>query len=360
MDLTKDCSVADVFSGAGGLTHGFILEGFNVNVGIDADEACKYPYEHNNPGAKFIHSKVEDLSGEQISSLFPANKMKIMVGCAPCQPFSAYTRVSGKHKSLNLLYSFSDLIASTNPEIISMENVPRLATFEGGKIFKDFQKRLKNLGYHVSAYPSVFAPDYGIPQRRTRLVLFASKFGKIELLRKSHSPNTYSKVKDWIKDLEPIDAGEQSSKDPLHRAASLSKMNMKRIQASKPGGTWEDWSKSLLAECHKKESGKFYTSVYGRMSWDDLAPTITTQCYGFGNGRFGHPEQNRAISMREAALLQTFPLNYKFAEEPMGHQISVMSRFIGNAVPVVLGRVIAKSIKLHLYQHANDMVITHG
>ncbi len=360
MKVVQGCSVVDIFSGLGGLTHGFVLEGFNVTVGIDADNACQFPYEHNNAGAKFIHSKIENLTSQQISSLFPSDQIKILVGCAPCQPFSAYTRVAGKHKSWDLLYSFSDLIANTNPEIISMENVPRLETYENGKIYTDFKNKLKKLGYFVSAYPSVYAPKYGIPQRRTRLVLFASKYSEIRLLRETHTPEHYTTVKQWIQGLETIKAGEKSQSDPLHQAASLSKLNLERIKASKPGGTWEDWNKKLLAACHKKESGRFYKSVYGRMAWDDLAPTITTQCYGFGNGRFGHPEQDRAISMREAALLQTFPITYKFAETPAQHQITTMSRLIGNAVPVVLGRVIAKSIKLHLYRHIKDRLFDNG
>lgn len=360
MKAIQNCSVVDVFSGVGGLTHGFVLEGFNVTTGIDADNACQYPYEHNNPGAKFIPTKIEELKPEQISSLFSPKQIKILVGCAPCQPFSAYTRVKGKHKSWDLLYSFSDLISDTDPEIVSMENVPRLAIYENGKIYADFKEKLNKLGYFVSAYPSVYAPNYGIPQRRTRLVLFASKYSEIRLLRETHTPERYTTVKHWIHGLEAINAGEKSQSDPLHQAASISELNMERIQASKPGGTWEDWDKKLLAACHTKKSGRFYKSVYGRMAWGDLAPTITTQCYGFGNGRFGHPEQDRAISMREAALLQTFPSSYQFAETPEQHQITIMSRLIGNAVPVVLGRVIAKSIKLHLYHHVKDKVFGDG
>lgn len=360
MKLVHNCSVADVFSGLGGLTHGFIMEGFSVTFGIDADGACKYPYEHNNPGAKFIHSKIEDLLPEQKASLFPAEHIKILIGCAPCQPFSSYTRIKGKHKSWNLLYDFADLINELNPDIVSMENVPRLVSYDDGTVYKDFVDKLEDLGYTVSAYPKVYAPDYGVPQRRTRLILFASKYGEVELLRRSLTPDRYTHVQDWIGHLEPLEAGKESSIDPLHKAASLSDMNLKRIRASIPNGTWKDWSEDLVAACHVDEKGKWYKNVYGRMAWNDLAPTITTQCCGFGNGRFGHPEQDRAISMREAALLQTFPPTYQFAEPLSPHRITIMSRLIGNAVPVVLARVIAKSIKLHLHKFTQDKAFPHG
>ena len=123
---------------------------------------------------------------------------------------------------------------------------------------------------------------------------------------------------------------------------------MQRIKASRPGGSWRDWDEDLVADCHKKGSGKTYPSVYGRMSWDELAPTMTTQFYGFGNGRFGHPEQNRALSLREGAILQSFPRSYKFARK--GEQIfrKTVGRLIGNAVPVKLGEAIGKSILRHI------------
>ena len=125
---------------------------------------------------------------------------------------------------------------------------------------------------------------------------------------------------------------------------------MKRIKASLPDGSWKDWPDELVAKCHKKNSGKSYPSVYGRMSWDKPAPTITTQFYGFGNGRFGHPEQDRALSLREGALLQGFPVSYEFAPPNSTIPKRVIGRMIGNAVPVMLGRVIARSLVLHAQQ----------
>jgi DNA (cytosine-5)-methyltransferase 1 len=350
----EDCSVVDLFCGVGALTHGFLLEGFRVVAGLDADGACKYAYEANNDGARFIHKKIEDVTAEEIKVLYPEGHIKILVGCAPCQPYSLYTRKKeDREEKWKLVPRFADLICEVDPEIVSMENVPQLATFRGGKVYRAFVDRLKAKGYHTKEYLEVYCPDYGIPQHRTRLVFFASKYGEIEIVPKTHSPDKYKTVEQTIGRLEPLEAGQVSEKDPLHRASELSELNLRRIRASVPGGTWREWPEELVAECHRKKSGRGYTSVYGRMVWGEPAPTITAQCYGFGNGRFGHPEQDRAISLREAALLQTFPPGYEFVASGDLIYIKVAGRLIGNAVPVELGRVIARSIKRHLIAHLN-------
>lgn len=349
----ENCSVVDLFCGAGALTHGFVLEGFDVVVGLDADESCRYAYETNNR-VQFINKAIEDVTAAEILELYPEGHVKVLVGCAPCQPYSPYTKKRrDKNEKWKLLPLFADLICEVEPEIVSMENVPDLATFRVGTIYDAFADRLREKGYYVTDYPEVYCPDYGIPQYRTRLVLFASKFGEIEIVAATHSPDQYRTVRDAIGHLEPLEAGQTSEKDPLHRASRLSELNLRRIRASVPGGTWRDWDDELVAGCHKKESGRGYASVYGRMRWDEPSPTITAQCYGFGNGRFGHPEQDRAISLREAALLQTFPEDYQFVPPEDPHYITVIGRLIGNAVPVDLGRVIAKSIKRHLEAHVD-------
>jgi DNA (cytosine-5)-methyltransferase 1 len=148
--------------------------------------------------------------------------------------------------------------------------------------------------------------------------------------------------------LPELEAGKVSSVDVLHYSSSLSPLNLRRIRASRPGGTWRDWDRELVAACHRKKKGKTYPSVYGRMAWDSPSPTITTQFFGFGNGRFGHPEQNRAISLREGAVLQTFPCDYQFVEPGGVYRFKTIGRLIGNAVPVRLGEVIGKSIEMHL------------
>ena len=350
----ENCSVIDLFCGAGALTHGFVLEGFNVVAGLDADESCKYAYEINNRGALFIEKKIEDVTGAELAQYYPEGHVKILVGCAPCQPYSSYTKGrKDKDKKWKLLSNFTDLISEIKPDIVSMENVPDLVTFQKGKVYQDFVERLEE-DYTVTEYPKVFCPDYGIPQRRKRLVLFASKYGKLELVPATHTPDQYKKVRAVIDDLEPLEAGQVSQTDPYHKSSRLSKLNLRRIKSSVPGGTWRDWPKELIAQCHQAKSGDSYSSVYGRMQWDELSPTITTQCNGFGNGRFGHPEQDRAISLREAARLQTFPDDYKFVCPDHAHYFAAIARFIGNAVPVELAQVIARSIKHHLEIYTSE------
>jgi len=336
-------TVIDLFCGAGGLTHGFVKEKFKVVAGIDIDETCRYPYEKNND-AMFLHKSIEDVTSEEINDIFGNSSIKILVGCAPCQPFSSYSKKRSKDEKWKLLYAFSKLIAQAKPDIVSMENVPQLKTH---KIFDHFVEKLENEGYAVSWY-MVYCPDYGIPQTRKRLVLFASKFGRIELIKKTHKPGEYKTVRDSITKLEPIEDGEMSQRDPLHRSSPLSELNKKRIIATPQGGGWKDWDKNLMLKCHKKRTGKSFKNVYGRMIWDMPAPTITTQCIGLGHGRFGHPEQHRAISLREAAMLQTFPKGYKFLDPESKFYVNKTARHIGNAVPVKLGQVIARSIKNHV------------
>ena len=346
----KNYTVIDLFCGAGSLTYGFVLEGFNVVAGLDVDKSCKYAYETNNPGATFIEKKIEDVEATELMRWYPEEDMKILVGCAPCQPFSAYNK--GKRNQddkWRLLDNFSNLISEIQPDIVSMENVPTLKTFRKGKTYRHFVDRLEK-DYIVTEYLRVSCLDYGVPQHRERLVLFASKpeYGKIELLEPTHTSDRHKKVQDVISDLEPLEAGQTSQIDPYHKTSHLSDLNLRRIKASKPGGTWRDWPPELVAKCHQQKSGNTYSSIYGRMKWDAPSPTITTQCNGFGNGRFGHPEQDRAISLREAARLQTFPDDYKFVHPDDPHPIKAIGRFIGNAVPVKLSRIIAKSIKHHL------------
>ncbi|MFN8263250.1 MAG: DNA cytosine methyltransferase [Chitinophagales bacterium] len=351
----RDFTVVDLFCGVGGLTHGFVKEKFLVKAGIDFDKSCKYAFEKNN-NSKFLHEDITNFQGSKLNALFGKNKRKILVGCAPCQPFSIYnhknsnnTQIKSVDEKWKLLYSFADLIDQVNPEIISMENVPLLMKFNEGKVFNDFVKRLERKKYFVSYY-LVNAQDYGVPQRRKRLILFGSKHGKIELVEKTIKDNNYVTVKDAIGHLPFVEDGISHPDDLLHRARKLSDLNKKRIQATSEGGFWRDWDESLKLECHKKESGKSFRSMYGRMKWNEVAPTMTTYCTGLGNGRFGHPEQDRAITLREAAIIQSFPEDYKFFNPEETFSAQIIARHIGNAVPVGLGIAVAKSIKNHIKQ----------
>lgn len=341
-------AAVDLFCGAGGLTHGLINSNVDVVAGIDIEGSCRYAYEHNNPGAVFINKDVSELSSEEVASLFPKGAIKLLAGCAPCQPFSTYSqgRDVRKDKKWPLLYAFSRLIKEVEPELVTMENVPDVTKHE---VYQDFVQELEGLGYSVSA-KAVFCPEYGIPQRRKRHVLLASKLGEIGLIPPTHAKDQFVTVHETISDLPPIGAGEADAHDPLHRSSGLSDLNLQRIRASSPGGTWWDWPEELRAACHRKSSGKTYSGVYARMAWDEPSPTMTTQCYGYGNGRFGHPEQDRAITLREAALFQTFPVDYQFVPNNRKVEIGPIGKMIGNAVPVKLGTVIGESVSAHIAQ----------
>lgn len=338
----------DLFCGAGGLTKGLEAAGIDVAFGVDLDPDCEYPYEENNK-AKFVLKTVEDLPAATLVRAFGRAKYTLIAGCAPCQPFSTYQRGKGspEDERWNLLEHFGRLVKEVDPDLVTMENVPRL---EHQKIFFDFVATLRKKGFEVS-HGVVNCMDYGVPQHRQRLVLLASKLGPIEMIPPTTPDGRRKTVREAIKGLPRLKAGEMYSADPLHQACSLSPLNLKRIRASKPGGTWRDWADDLVADCHKKKSGKTYPGVYGRMEWDEPAPTMTTQFYGFGNGRFGHPEQNRALSLREGAIIQSFPKGYKFVPRGAPIYCKSIGRLIGNAVPVNLAKAIGKSLVRHVDAH---------
>ena len=303
----------DLFCGAGGLTRGLLDAGIKVRAGVDLDPFCEYPYEKNND-AEFLKRSVTDLQPDDIKLFYRKRSLRLLAGCAPCQTFSNYNlkarTAEEKDEKWFLLLEFSRLVRELSPELVTMENVPGLAEQD---VFKKFIQTLESNGYHVK-YQVVACVDYGIPQDRHRLVLLASKLGEIRLLPPEEFGAKRKKVRDVIGKLPSLQAGEKSVEDPLHQCSRLTPLNLRRIRASNPGGSWRDWPKELVADCHKKDSGESYGSVYGRMKWDEPAPTMTTQFFGFGNGRFGHPEQDRAISLREGAIIQSFPPDYQFVK----------------------------------------------
>lgn len=343
--------VVDLFCGIGGLSYGMKSKGLKILEGFDLDGTCKYAYETNNE-AKFIYKDIRQVTKDDILPLYSKRAIKVLAGCAPCQPFSSYAfkNKNKDEKKYNLLYEFGRLVEEVHPDIVTMENVPAIASFKLQSVLGDFVLALEAGGYNVF-FQVVFCPDYGIPQTRKRLVLLASRFGMIDLIPPTHHKEDYVTVRDTIEQLPPLKAGECCPTDALHRARTLSPLNMRRMVATPYGGSWKDWPEELMLECHKKEGGKSFGSVYGRMVWDEPAPTMTTECTGIGNGRFGHPEQHRAISAREAALIQTFPTTYKFFPNEQEVSLSKASRYIGNAVPPRLGEVIAESIKQHIRTH---------
>jgi DNA (cytosine-5)-methyltransferase 1 len=326
-------AAVDLFCGAAGLSLGLKNSGISIAAGIDLDPACRYPFE-TNIGARFLEHDVCDLSAETVLGLFGDAKVRVLAGCAPCQPFSGYTT---KRRAIDrrweLLLEFLRIAQEIAPEIITLENVPRLTHLP---LWEEFVSKLKAEGYFV-VWDILDVSKFDVPQIRRRLVLLASKLGPISLPRpiKGDVPT----VEQAIGKLPAVEAGVENPKDPLHSSRALTARNLARIKQSRPAGTWRDWPRRMQVACHKTQSGRTYPSVYGRMSWHKPSPTITTQFYGFGNGRFGHPTQDRAITLREGAILQSFPIDFQFA--PSGGRVNFrgLGKLIGNAVPPKLGRV---------------------
>lgn len=322
----------DLFCGIGGLTHGLRLAGLTVKAGIDIDPTCRHAFESNNEGAEFVCKDVRDIKFADLEPYYATAEVTALVGCAPCQPFSAYNRRRGQSDSdCSLVNEFARLIREGKPDLVSMENVPGLATHSA---FDDFLETLILLGYDIAPTRIVSCEQYGVPQRRRRLVLLASRRGPISLPHSHPSPPT---VGDFIRDLPALRDGVAYVGDPVHATMPLSPTNRQRIAQSKPGGSWADWDDHLVNDCHRKAH---YPAPYGRMRWDALAPTITTQFCYYSTGRFGHPEQDRAISIREGAMLQTFPRDYVLVDKRDPLTMRELARQIGNAVPVNVARAI--------------------
>jgi len=336
----KQIVAIDLFCGAGGLTRGLTESGIAVVAGIDTDKKCRYAYEFNNSPAIFIEKDVSLITGEVLNSLWGNTRLRLLAGCAPCQPFSTYSQSKNSEDDSRypLMSEFARLVRETKPEFVTMENVPAVLK---QNIFDSFVRSLRAQGYKCN-HQIVKCEEYGVPQRRRRLVLMASRIGDAPKLPEPSVD--HKSVRDALHALPPVEAGCISEADPLHRCASLAPINLQRIQASKPGGTWKDWPKEIQLPCHKKKTGSGYTPVYGRLAWEYPSPTITTQCYNFGSGRFGHPDQDRPITMREAALLQGFPELYQFEPKYTMLPIREIARMIGNAVPVGLGKAIGESL----------------
>lgn len=339
-----NAQVFDMFCSIGGLTYGLQKAGITVNAGLDIDGSCRYAYEKNCE-ATFIEADIKDLSFPDISTYFNDAEYRILVGCAPCQPFSSHTaKIKSRQpdSKWNLIDEFLRIILEGQPEIISMENVPQLMD---KSVYRKFKRELTDAGYKI-ADGVISCSDFGVPQKRCRLVMLASLLGEIDMPKsEAEEPKT---VRQAIGHLCSLENGQSSETDPLHICSRLEPINLKRIQASKPGGSWRDWPTELLPDCYKKDSGLSYGSVYGRMQWDKPAPTLTTQFYRYGTGRYGHPEQDRALSLREGAILQTFPEQYQFVAPGERAAFTKIGRQIGNAVPPYLASAIGKAITDHL------------
>jgi DNA (cytosine-5)-methyltransferase 1 len=350
-NMLLNAKVVDLFCGVGALTHGMLLEGLKVVAGVDSDAACRFAYEKNN-AAKFIHKDISRFSSDELRRLYAGSSIKILIGCAPCQPFSSISKRGSAYKANDIrwrpLRKFIRLIEDVRPHIVSMENVPDLLNEKKYCVFGEFIQALNAAGYNTT-FKVVDVSRYGVPQRRKRLVLLASLLGEIVCVPETHTLRNVVTVSQAIRHLRPLRDGQMDPADPLHRASKLSDQNKRRITATpKNGGSAKDWPSALFPKCYKRKSGHSYmATVYGRMRWNQPAPTMTTHCVTLGTGRFGHPTQNRAISLREAARFQSFPDYYQF-EDPQKIRTTQVAKQIGNAVPVLLGQVIAKSIRRHI------------
>lgn len=334
----------DLFCGAGGLTHGMRAVGIDVRAGYDIDVSCKHAYEANNAPARFHKRDIRKVRPLEIRKHYPEGGIRVLAGCAPCTPFSALRRGedTSSDDEWSLLGEFARLVSGVEPDLVTMENVPQVRRH---RVFADFVEALSRLGYSISCNV-VHCEDYGVPQERTRLVLLASRLAPIRLL-----PPTVRKartVQQAIGKLPSLAAGQKGARDPIHRAAKLRPQNLRRIRASIPGGTWEDWPARERLACHKKASGLSYRDVYGRMEWTKPSPPITTKFFNLGSGRFGHPTQDRALSIREGALLQTFPATYEFSPRDSDVNLTKLGMLIGNAVPPRLGELVGASLRHHV------------
>jgi DNA (cytosine-5)-methyltransferase 1 len=352
LDLKPPIKVFDFFSGCGGTCKGFANSGMDVVFALDNDPVACKTFTRNFPDVKFLMKDIRSVSCRDLQPLIKSCEGHpiLFSGCAPCQPFTKQkTKKPTDDIRRKLLSEFLRFIEYFRVEYVFVENVPGLQKVKSKEgPFGDFLASLRNMGYNYT-FKVITSQSYGVPQIRRRLVLIASRLGTIDFPPETHGPNgnhEYSKVRDWISDFPPISAGETHSTVLNHRAAALSKANLKRISLLDEGEDRRNWPKQLRLKCH---SGGYngHTDVYGRMKWDKPATGLTTRCISLSNGRFGHPNQNRAISVREAACLQTFPRDFVFEGT-----LNAMARQIGNAVPVILAERFGEQFIKHLSKYS--------
>jgi len=330
----------DLFSGCGGLTQGLRDAGFTVGAAVEIDALAAETYAANHPEVKLFNVDIQKITADQIMEAcnLKVGELDLLAGCPPCQGFSRI-RLNNKKERMDdprnrLIDEVLRLVNEIRPKVVMLENVPNLSRYTR---YLDFKRKLRKLGYEISDQILDVA-DFGIPQRRKRLVVLASRLGRISPLAITGERKT---VRDTIGTLP----AEFLQNDPLH---NLNEQRSERIRQlikaiPKDGGSRTALSADLALKCHENRDG-FY-DVYGRMRWDDVAPTITGGCINPSKGRFLHPVEDRAITLREAALLQSFPPNYVFSLRRGKYAAAEM---IGNALPPLFSRMQAEAIKDHL------------
>jgi DNA (cytosine-5)-methyltransferase 1 len=336
--------VFDFFSGCGGTSTGFKMAGLDVVFGLDNDPDAAATFRANIEGAAFVEKDIRKVAAGTLAPLLRGRGYKTLFSCcAPCQPFSKQTRTkNAKDSRRSLLLEFGRFVKRWKPDYVFVENVPGLQRVDGlAGPLPEFIALLKKSGYSfdIKVVPAL---AFGVPQKRERLILMATKIGKLAIPAATHgtSRRPVSTVRDWIGGLPSLRAGTSDPEDPDHRAMALEPINLKRIAATPEGGGREGWPASLRLDCHRKFDG--HTDVYGRLAWDRPAAGLTTRCISYSNGRFGHPTQDRAISVREAACLQTFPRRYKFVGT-----LESKARQVGNAVPPLMAKAIGRAYAKH-------------
>lgn len=349
--MKRNLYVIDLFAGCGGSARGFRDAGFEIKVAVDIDKMATETFKTNFPEATVFNSDINYVTGNEIlkQAGLRTGSETVVIACPPCQGFSSARRNSQRKTDPRnmLIEEFVRLLEEIRPFAFVMENVPGLARGIGKYIFTQTLTKIHSLGY-FTVHGIVDAADYGVPQKRKRLVLIGTNAPDIRIkfpLSTNQNPENENNtlkpwitVRDTIADLPRIKAGEKNPADQLHASASLSETNLKRM-AKTPhnGGSRDSWPDELILECHKRVNG--YKDIYGRMRWDTPSPTMTGGCAMISKGRFGHPEQNRSISLREAARLQTFPDGFMFRGN-----FGEIAKQIGNAVPPRLAQIIAVSL----------------
>ena len=335
----------DFFCGAGGLTHGLKAAGIDVIAGIDNDVSCKATFEKNNEGAVFLERDIMEYSPEDLERDLKIEKKDdrmIFAGCAPCQFWSVIrTSKERSEKTKNLVLDFQKFIEYFEPGFVVVENVPGISSRTESPMGK-FIAALVRMKYGNIAQKVMDMSLYGIPQKRRRFTLLASRVSEISLPEPAGGTRTVRDVLGPANGFPKIDAGVKDETKFLHTSADLSAKNLKRLQMTKKdGGDRSDWQskKAYQLPCYASDEEKF-PDTYGRMWWDKPAPTITTKFFSISNGRFAHPEENRGLSLREGATLQTFPKDYEF----IGTAMAPVAKMIGNAIPPDFAKLIGERI----------------
>ena len=337
--------VADFFSGCGGTSTGLRDAGMEIVLGLDVEPEASETYRHNFPEAAFIERDIVDVSPSEVADLVGEGRGPLLLSaCAPCQPYSSFVARPTRDNRKTLLLRLLPIIERLDPEFVFIENVPGLKGRQApGGTFARFCRALAAAGYHV-AHEIVDCQTYGVPQRRRRLVILASRLGPIQVPPPTHGSDPsllpVSTVWEWIGDLPAIEPGEEHPSVPNHLASAITDINLRRLRATPPGGSRADWPPNLRLACHHNDRN--YSDVYGRMRADAPAPVLTTKCTSISNGRFGHPYADRPISVREAACLQTFPRDFVFKGG-----IRSTTRQIGNAVPALLAQRMGEAFVRH-------------